>query len=188
MKISKLLKFAWAFFALALTTSTIFAQGWRNSNRGNYTQNYTCVDALDGLTDKQIDQLTALENQHQKEMAGFRIERRSTTDALEKNEIRGEMLKKVNAHRESVKNLLTLEQQEQYDLLHSAGNYYQNRPRSNQGRQRFNQNLGNNRGCMANRNGAGFSRGNNSGKGAACRNYPQNVQNTRRGRGFNYNN
>jgi hypothetical protein len=187
MKTSKLIKFAWVFFALALATTTLFAQGWRNWNRANYAQSFTCVDVIEGLTDEQIDQIVTLENQHQKEMDELRIERRSTYDALEKNEIRGKMLKKVNAHRESVKKLLNEEQQKQYDLLHTAGFNYQNRPIANQERPGFNQGRRFGRGCMGNRNGAGFRRGNNFRNGG-CPYYRQNLRNTGRGRGYNYNN
>lgn len=45
MIISKLSKFAWAFFALALTTTSVFSQGWRNgknkkrNGNGYYSSN-----------------------------------------------------------------------------------------------------------------------------------------------------
>ncbi len=40
-------------------------------------------------------------------MTTLREERQSTRDAIEKNEIRGTMLKTVKEHREQVRNLLT---------------------------------------------------------------------------------
>lgn len=187
MKTSKLIKFAWVFFALALATTTLFAQGWRNWNRANYAQSFTCVDVIEGLTDEQIDQILTLENQHQKVMDELRIKRRSTYDALEKNEIRGEMLKKVNAHRESVKKLLNEEQQKQYDLLHAVGYNYQNRPNVSQGAPGYYRGRGMGRGYMRNGNGVGPGRGNYLRNGG-CPYYRQNWRNTGRGPGYNFNN
>lgn len=123
MKISKLQKFAWVFFALALGTTTLLAQGWRNGNRAfvQNNQNAPCLNLIPGLTEEQSAKITELNVKHQEAMTDLRYERRSTVDLIEKNEIRGEMLKKVKAHREEVKGLLTEEQQKQYDRLYFRG-------------------------------------------------------------------
>jgi len=119
-------KFAFILIALMLGTTTLFAQGWRNVNRPGYGYSYgpgTCLTVLPDLTEDQKAKITELETAHQEAMAELRVKQRSTFEPIEKNEIRGEMLKKVQAHRNEVKNLLTEEQQKQYDLLH-ARNYY----------------------------------------------------------------
>ncbi|MFW6246031.1 MAG: Spy/CpxP family protein refolding chaperone [Tangfeifania sp.] len=126
MKTLKIMKFTLVFLTFVLTVSTVFAQGWRGGNRAGYGQNLnqtadstplTCINMIQGLTEEQITEIQSLESEHQKSMGELRTERRSTVDAIEKNEIRGEMLRKVKAHREEVRNLLTEEQQQQYDLL-----------------------------------------------------------------------
>ncbi|MCA1759031.1 MAG: Spy/CpxP family protein refolding chaperone [Bacteroidales bacterium] len=120
----KTVKFGFILIALMLGTSTLFAQGWRNANRP--VRNYepgTCVNILLDLTEDQKAKITELETAHQEAMAELRIKQRSTFEPIEKNEIRGEMLKKVKAHRDEVKNLLTEEQQKQYVLLHARNNY-----------------------------------------------------------------
>jgi len=167
MKKSNLRKVAWVFFALALGTTTVSAQGWGNGNRALVSQNYTCTNFISGLDDDQKAKISELESTHQEAMAGLRVKRQSTVDAIEKNEIRGEMLKKVKAHREAVKNLLTEEQQQQYDLLHSRGNNFRNMAGNGnfqgcgqfQGQQKFAGNNG--RGCRGNR--AGYGQGNGRG-------------------------
>ncbi len=164
MKVSKLQKFAWVFFALALATTTVFAQGYRNGNRGNNNPNGTCLEQISGLTEKQKTEIQELEQNHQKEMAELRDSRRGTVDAIEKNEIRGEMLKKVKAHQESVKNLLTADQQKEYDNLHSQRNNYQ----GNRGRNQNQQFARNNRGGCGNGYGNG-NRGSNGHHGKGCR-------------------
>ncbi len=166
MKISKLQKFAGVFFALALGTTTLFAQGYGNGNRGNNYQNGTCLEQISGLTEKQQTQIEEMEKSHQEGMAELRNSRRATTNAIEKNEIRGEMLKKVEAHRNEVKNILTEEQQKQYANLQSQRNNYQ----GNRGRGQRQQFANNNRGgCQRNGNGYGNGYGNNGRNGKGCR-------------------
>lgn len=119
-------KFAIILIALLLGTTAIFAQGRRNFNRPGYGYGNgpgTCLAVLSDLTEDQKAKITELETAHQEAMAELRVKQRSTFEPIEKNEIRGEMLKKVKAHREEVKNLLTEEQQKQYNLLQARNNY-----------------------------------------------------------------
>lgn len=116
------------FIALLLGATTVFAQGGRNMNRPFYGDgnNYgpgTCLNVLSDLTEEQQEKITELEASHQEAMAELRVQQRSTFEPIEKNEIRGEMLKKVQAHRDEVRSLLTEEQQKQYDLLQARNNY-----------------------------------------------------------------
>ncbi len=139
MNISKLSKFAWAYFALALATTTVFGQGYRNRNNAFNNQNQVCLYQITDLSEEQKTKIGELENSHQNEMAALREKRQSTRDAIEKNEIRGTMLKTVKAHRETVRNLLTKEQQKQFDQFASNLNNYQNRSGNGnfRGRQQF---------------------------------------------------
>lgn len=141
MKTSKLRKLAWVFFALALGTTTVFAQGWKNGKNSNNNQNQACLNQISDLSEEQKTKIQEMESIHQKEMTVLRDERRSTVDAIEKNEIRGEMLKNVKSHQTAVRILLSEEQQNQYALLHAR-----------------NQNSGN-------KNCTGMRSGNNNGAG-----------------------
>ena len=123
MKTSRLKKFAWAFFVLAVTTGTVFGQGWRGGNRNSNQQNGTCLTSISGLTDEQKSQIQAMDEKHWEMMEDLRVQRRSTTNAVEKSEIRTNMLKAVEAHRNAVKALMTEEQQSQYDQLHPVNAY-----------------------------------------------------------------
>ena len=158
MKTSKLQKFAWVFFALALGTSTLFAQGWRNGNRAfaQNNENVTCINYLSDLTDEQVNEITALDEKHQKEMDVLRDKRRATTNWDEKDLIREEMLENIVDHRVEVKNLLTEDQQKEYDLLQLRGNNFRN--------QRAAYQRGNGPGYG---NQQGFARGNRGGAGGA---------------------
>lgn len=165
MNISKLSKFAWAFFALALTTTTVFAQGWRN---GNNSQNQACLEQITNLSDDQKTKIQELEKVHQEEMAKLREERRSTTDAIEKNDIRGKMLRNVKTHRNEVKNLLNEEQQKQYAQVFSGTTNYRDQ-----------RGTGNFRGCcqcqgrQGNGRGQGFGKRGNPNSNGRCFRYNQ---------------
>jgi Spy/CpxP family protein refolding chaperone len=152
MKFSKLQKFAWVFFALATASTTVFAQGWRNGNNGTNGQNLVCLEQISDLSEDQKSKIQELEKIHQEKMAELREQRRSTADAIEKNDIRGTMLRNVKAHREEVKNLLNEKQQKQYNELFTSTSKIQN--------QRGN---GNFRGCSPDQGRQGF--GHNQGYG-----------------------
>jgi hypothetical protein len=134
MKTRELRKLVLVLFTILLTGSTVFAQGWRGGNRAGYGRNLnwaadttqlTCINLIPGLTEDQKTQITNLESEHQKAMAELRTERRSTFDAAEKNAIRIKMLERVQNHRNEVRNLLTDEQQKQYDLLQARNQAWQ---------------------------------------------------------------
>lgn len=110
MNLSKLTKLAWVFFVLAVTTTTLFAQGWRNGKQGGNGRNNNCINQVSGLTDEQQSKIDGLNETHHATMGELRIQRQSTNDAIEKSEIRTTMLKNVKVHRDEVKSLLTAEQ------------------------------------------------------------------------------
>jgi len=159
MKLSKLTTLAWVFFALAVTSTTLFAQGWRNGKQAGNGRNNNCINQVSGLTDEQKTKIDGLNETHQVKMGELRTQRQSTTDAIEKSEIRTTMLKNVKAHRDEVKSLLTAEQQKEYDLLQARGNYGNGRGNGNfqgRGQGRGQQFAGNQRcGARANRGGGG---------------------------------
>lgn len=164
MKISKLQKFAWVFFALALGTSTLFAQGWRNGNRA-FAQNnekITCVNYLSDLTDEQLETITALENKHQEQMDVLRDKRRATTNWDEKDLIREEMLERIVDHRAEVKKQLTEDQQKEYELLQLRGNNFRNQRTAYQrgNGAGYGNRQGFARGNRGGARGAGYGRGN----------------------------
>jgi len=171
MNVSKLSKLAWVFFALALGTTTVFAQGRGNGNRSVNCQNNSCINRVSGLNDNQKTKIDGLNETHQAKMDELRTKRQSTTDAIEKSEIRTTMLKNVKAHRDEVKSLLTAEQQKEWETLQSNVNYGKRCGNGNfQGRgQGRGQQFAGNQGCGARGNrgggGQGYGRGNRQNQG-----------------------
>ncbi|WP_297094392.1 hypothetical protein [uncultured Draconibacterium sp.] len=157
MKTSKLINVAWVFFALVLTTTTVFAQRGRRAMPVQNNQNLPCLTQISDLTEEQETGIQELEASHQKTMDELREQRRSTVNAVEKSEIRTEMLKNVEAHRNEVKSLLTEEQQVQYDRLQAYGGYGRN--------QNVGRGNGNGRGNFARGNGGRAAYANNNGRG-----------------------
>jgi hypothetical protein len=162
MKTKIFAKLALVIVIVAAVTSTTFGQRWNNANRFASNQvaftQPTCINQIVDLTDKQVEKIKALEEKHQTQMNEFRTERRSTIDLTEKNTAREEMDKMVAAHQSEVKSLLTEEQQNQYDLLHTSAN-----PKYAQGRQFYG--AGNNqafvRGGARMNNNVAYNRNNN---------------------------
>lgn len=179
MKISKLRKLAWVTIALALGTTTLFAQGSRYNNNRNLSKENACLNQISKLSEEQKNQILKLENNHQEIMAQFRNDRRSAAEIDEKNEIRGAMLKQIDVHQEEVKSLLTESQQKEYDLLHYQANTHRNNTRE------WQQAKGNNRGFKGNCKGGGkgFQQKNREQKFQGC---PQNNQ-QRKGNGYGRN-
>ncbi len=165
MKTSKLTNLAWVIFALAVTSTTLSAQGWRNGKQAENGRNNNCINQVSGLTGEQQSKIDGLNETHQAKMGELRIQRQSTTDAIEKNEISTTMLKNVKAHRDEVKSLLTTEQQKEFDSLQQRGNYANDRGQGNfqgRGQGRGQQFIGNQRcGVRGNQNfgGQGYGRG-----------------------------
>lgn len=126
MGTSKLTYVVGVCFALVLATSTAFGQGRGNGNRLNQNQYGSCLNRIPGLTKDQQTQIGEMDNKHRDMMAELREKRRTTTNVIEKSEIRTEMLKKVEAHRKEVCGVLTEDQQKQYNQLYTYGNCWQN--------------------------------------------------------------
>ncbi len=167
MKNRKLKRLAWTFIVLVASTAAVSAQGRRNANFANNANNaqaQTCLNYLSNLTEDQKAKIADLEKSHQETMIQLRTDRRSTVDAIEKNEIRGDMLKKTKAHRTAVKNLLTETQRKEYELLHARDNNFRN--------QQFQGNRGNRLG-----NKQGLRRGNRGNYGRNFSNCPRYIIN-----------
>lgn len=147
-------KSAFILIALMLVTSMIYAQARRNFNRPlrNYEPG-TCMAILLDLSEDHQTKIEEMRILHLDTMAELRIKMRSTFDPIEKNEIRGEMLKKVKAHRDELRSLLSDDQQRKYDVLQDAGF---NRGRGFAYRQGGTRGQGNFGGC---RNGRGYRGG-----------------------------
>lgn len=180
MKNNKLRKLVWAFFALTLTATGVFAQGWRYTNGTNQNN---CLNSITGLSEKQKSKILEMEEKHQNTMAEMRVNQRSTNDFTKKGVIREEMTKMVADHRGAVKNLLNKEQQKQYDALHLNNSFdnqqnFANR-KSNRNFKGQSQSAGNRKFNQRNDNGRMYAQ-NNAGCGGNGNRFANGQNNTAR--------
>jgi hypothetical protein len=69
MKLSKLSKLVWVFFALALGHQLLlFAQSWRNGKQAGNGPNKNCINQVSGLNDEQKIKINGLKETHQAKM------------------------------------------------------------------------------------------------------------------------
>lgn len=171
MNLKKAKTVAGMFLFLVFLSNSVYSQGWCSPNRFNKVQNSFCFNQIQGLTDEQKSKITDLQNQHFEEMEELRSEMQTTPDVIKRSEIRTKMLKKADAHRKAVKNLLTPAQQEQINFTQNRGVCRQFQPQTAQNR--------NNR--FSKRNGWQNSRGCGNPQFANCRRFGQQRGNFRRG-------
>ncbi len=119
-------KFVLMMVILMTGATAVFAQGWRTAGQPGYVYGYgpgACVNVLPGITEEQKTTITELVTSHQTAMVEWRVKQRSTIDPIERNSIQGEILKLMLAHRNDIRNVLTEEQQKQFDLMQTRGFY-----------------------------------------------------------------
>ncbi len=137
-----------------LMTATISASAYNGQRKNNSNnQQISCTTEIEGLTSQQVDAITNLKAEHQKEMDAFRTERRSTTNEKSKAEIRIKMIDARDGHREEVKKHLSSDQQKAFDALQSNGNNHTYKQKGNSrsnGGNSSNKNGKNNGACRVN--------------------------------------
>ena len=75
MKKSNLQKLFWVLFALIVTTTSVFSQGWRNGNKVQTNQNQVCLEQISNLSKEQVQEIEKLAKVHQESMAELRPQR-----------------------------------------------------------------------------------------------------------------
>lgn len=163
MKTKMILKTGLAMALFVLATGTINAYNGTGRNRSTQiTNEKSCVDQIQGLSNDQVTNITALEKTHEATMAELRTERRATADVKQKEEIRAKMINQRDEHRSEVNSLLTPEQQKVYAQLHESPNHKNQQSTNNRGNGN-----GNGKNAQASKRGNGNGNGNHSGNG--CR-------------------
>ena len=118
MKTSRLIKFAWVFFALLISNYTLSAQSRRmDQNDPATNSNRSVIGKLSGLTTTQQEQIGQIENGYQLVMGELRTQMQNAVDVNEKNALRSEMQQLSQNHQTNIKRLLTKEQKKEYNKL-----------------------------------------------------------------------
>ena len=151
MKTSRLNRVAWILIALNLAAgSAISSNNPDGKGKSNGVAQQTCINSISGLSEYQKERITAMETQNKTALNDLQEKRRSATEKTQKEEIRKQMDKQIESHRNAVTSVLSADQQKQFLQFQSSGNIQNNQ------NQKQKQGMG---------KGNGHGKGNGSGKG-----------------------
>lgn len=159
MKTSRLNRFAGLCLALILTAGiAVSSNNPEEKGRNSSVAQQTCINSISGLSEYQKGRIAAMEIQNQSSMNELREKQRSTTEKVKKKEIKKQMDKQAETHRNSVTSVLSADQQKQFLEFQTYG--------TNQNTQSQKQGAGKgNFGGKGSGNGSGGGKGN----GTKCR-------------------
>jgi hypothetical protein len=147
MKTSRLNRFAGVCLALILTVGTaVSSNNPEGKGRNSSVAGQTCINSISVLSEYQKGRIAAIETQNQTAMNELREKQRSADGKTQKEEIKKQMDKQAETHRNSVTSVLSADQQKQF-LQFQANAENQNSQNQKQGM------------------GKGKGHGNGSGKG-----------------------
>lgn len=147
MKTNLLNRFAGLCIALILTAGSAVSNNNPDGKGGNSAvAQQTCINSISGLSEYQKDRIIAMETQNQTVMNELREKQRSAMEKDKKKEIKKQMDKQAENHRNAVISVLSADQQKQFLQFQTYGGN-QNTQNQKQG------------------SGKGSGRGNGSGSG-----------------------
>jgi len=115
MKTSRLNRVAVLCFALILTAGVaVSGKNPEGKGKNNGMAQQTCIHSISGLSEYQKERIMAMETQNQTVMNELREKQRSTTEKDEKKEIKTQMDKQAETHRNAVTSVLSADQQKQF--------------------------------------------------------------------------
>ena len=151
METSRLNRVAGIFLALIVTAgSAVSSNNLDGKGRSNISKE-TCIHSISGLSEYQKGRIIAMETQNQTVMNDLREKQRSTTEKDEKKELKNQMDKQAETHRNAVTSVLSADQQKQFLQFQTYG--------TNQNTQNQKQGTGKGNGHG---NGSGSGRGSGS--------------------------
>jgi len=151
MKTSRLNRFAGLCLALTLAAGvSVSSNNTDGKGRNSAVEQQTCIHSISGLSEYQKGRIVAMETQNQTVMNELREKQRSTAEKDKKKEIKKQMDKQAENHRNAVTSVLSADQQNQFLQFQAYG---------------ANQNTQNQKQGMGKGNGQGKGRGN----GNKCR-------------------
>lgn len=148
MKTSRFSRVAGLCLALILTAgSAISSNNTDGKGRNRAVAQQSCINSISGLSELQKDKIFAMETQNQTAMNELRERQRSADGKIQKEEIKKQMDKQAETHRNAVTSVLSADQQRQFLQFQANA--------ANQNSQNQKQGMGKGHG-----NGSGKGRGN----------------------------
>jgi len=151
MKTSLLNRFAGLCLALILSIgSAVSSNNPDGKGRNSAGAQQSCINSISGLSELQKDKIIAMETQHNTAMNELREKSQSSSEKTQKEEIKKQMQKQLETHRNSVTSVLSADQQKQFLQFQTYG--------ANQNTQNQKQGMG---------KGAGHGKGKGNGMGGS---------------------
>lgn len=123
MTTSHLIRFAGVCFILIFTAGSVISGNLTDKkDRNNTISQKSCIGFITGLNELQKEKITTMETQHFSMMNEFREKIRSSSEKAQKKEIRKQMDMQIENHQNTIKTVLSADQQKQYILLQARGN------------------------------------------------------------------
>jgi len=153
METSRINRVAGLCLALILTAGvTVSGINPDGKGRNSAVAQQTCINSISGLSEYQKDRIITMETQNKTIMNELREKQRSTTEKDEKKEIKKQMDKQAENHRNAITSVLSADQQKQFLQFQAYG--------ANQNHQVQKQGTG---------KGLGKGNGSGGGRGNGCR-------------------
>jgi hypothetical protein len=112
MKTSRLNRVAGIFFALILTAGVaVSGEIEEGKGRNNPGAQPTCIPSISGLSEYQKQRINQLEALNQATMKELQTKRRTASEKAQKTQLKKQMDKQAENHRNSITSLLSADQQ-----------------------------------------------------------------------------
>ncbi|BBE18253.1 hypothetical protein AQPE_2415 [Aquipluma nitroreducens] len=121
MKISRINRVAGTFLALIVTAGAAVSNNNPDGKNRNNSPQETCVNSISGLSEYQKDRIVAMETQNQKVMNDLRERQHSASGKAQREEIKKQIDKQIENHGNTIKTVLSADQQRQYIQFQSNG-------------------------------------------------------------------
>ena len=122
MKTSRLNRVAGIFFALILTAGVaVSSENADGKGRNNPGSQQSCIPSISGLSEYQKQRINQMEAQNQAAMKDLQEKRRSATEKAQKTELKKQMEKQAESHRNSITSVLSANQQQQFLQFQTYG-------------------------------------------------------------------
>ena len=121
MTTSRINRVAGTFLALIVTAGVAVSSNNPDGKNRNNSHQESCITSISGLSEYQKDRIIVMETQNQKVMNELRERQHSASGKAQREEIKKQIDKQIENHGNTIKTVLSADQQRQYIQFQSNG-------------------------------------------------------------------
>ena len=121
MTTSRINRVAGTFLALIVTAGVAVSSNIPEGKNRNNSHQESCITSISGLSEYQKDRIIAMETQNQKVMNELRERQHSASGKAQREEIKKQIDKQIENQGNTIKTVLSADQQRQYIQFQSNG-------------------------------------------------------------------